>query len=84
MCEHLVSTISEGCPYRCGGEGFLQHVENRVAFVGEVPSRVFAGEVGEQNGNVGVVQDEMPVEISETNPGKTVYLSSFEVQANPE
>ena len=37
-----------------------------MAFVGEIPSGAFAGEAGEQNGDVGVVQNEMSVEISET------------------
>ena len=57
----------------CSGEGFLQRVESRAAFVGEVPSGAFAGKVGEQNGDVRVVQNETPVEISETQEGLYVF-----------
>ena len=53
------------CLYWCSGEGFLQCVESRAAFVREVPSGAFAGEVGEQNSDVRVVQNETPVEICE-------------------
>ena len=35
-----------------------------MAFVAEIPSGAFVGEAGEWNGNVGVVQNETPVEIS--------------------
>ena len=58
----------------CSGEGFLHCVESRVALVREVPSRAFAGEVGEQNGDVGVMQNEIPVEISETQEGLYVFI----------
>ena len=61
------------CQHWCSGEGFLQCVEGRAAFVGEILSGAFAGEVGEWNGNVRVVWNEMPVEISETQEGLYVF-----------
>ena len=49
-----------------------------MVFVGEVPSRAFVGEVGEQNGNVGVVQNETSIEISETQERLYIFnLSRF-------
>ena len=43
------------CQYRHSGEGLLQHVESGAALVREIPSGAFAGEVGKQDSNVGVV-----------------------------
>ena len=57
----------------CGGEGFLQCVESGAAFVREILSGALAGEVGEQNGDVRVVQNETPVEISKTQEGLYVF-----------
>ena len=59
--------------YWCSGEGFLQCDESGVAFVRETPSGAFAGEVGEWNSNVGVVWNEMPVEISKPQEGLYVF-----------
>ena len=60
------------CQYWCSGEGFLQCTESRVAFVGEIPCRAFAGEASERNGDVGVVWNETPVEISK--PQERLYV----------
>ena len=61
------------CQYQHSGEGLLQHVESRVAFVREIPSRAFAGEAGEWDGNVGVVWNKTPVEISKPQEGLYVF-----------
>ena len=52
------------CQYWCSGEGLLQHVESRAASVGELPSRAFAGDAGEQDSDVRVMWNKMLVEIS--------------------
>ena len=61
------------CQYWCSGEGLLQHVESRAAFVGELPSRAFAGEAGEQDSDVRVMWNKMLVEISKPQEGLYVF-----------
>ena len=49
-----------------------------MAFVGEIPGGAFAGEVGEQNGDVRAVRNETSVEISETQERLYIFnLSRF-------
>ena len=49
-----------------------------MAFVREVPSRAFAGEVGEWNSDVGVMRNEMSIEISKTQERLYIFnLSRF-------
>ena len=51
---------------RCCCESFLQSIESIVSGIGEMPWSVLLSESGEQNCDVGVVQNKMTVEIGKT------------------
>ena len=55
---------------RSRGESLLQEVENGATVVGEFPRSVFAGKLHERNDDVGVVVDEMTVEVCESEEGE--------------
>ena len=57
----------------CSGEGFLQQCESGVALIGEVPSSSFISEAGEWNGDFGVFQNKMPIEIGKAQEGLDVF-----------
>ena len=61
------------CQYRHSGEGLLQGIESRAAFVGEILGGGFADEAGEWDSNVRIVQNKMSVEISEPEEGLYVF-----------
>ena len=53
-------------------EGF-EVVEQSLACRGPFPREVFLGEVDEGSGNVGVVRDEMTVEVCKAEEGSDVF-----------
>ncbi|KIK78856.1 hypothetical protein PAXRUDRAFT_162881, partial [Paxillus rubicundulus Ve08.2h10] len=57
---------------RSGGEGIFQTPESRAAFVREVPRSIFPSEASEQNNNVGIIENEVAVEVGETEEGLDV------------
>ena len=57
----------------CSGEGILQQCESGVALIGEVPSSTFMSEMGEWNGDFGVFQNKMPIEIGKAQEGLDVF-----------
>ncbi|KIK76764.1 hypothetical protein PAXRUDRAFT_168812, partial [Paxillus rubicundulus Ve08.2h10] len=48
------------------GEGIFQMLESRAAFVREVPQSIFPSEVGEWNNDVGIIINEVAVEVGKT------------------
>ena len=58
---------------RSGSEGFLEAVEGCSAGIIEVPVGTFAGEPGEWNSDLGIVLNEMVVEISKSKEGLNVF-----------
>jgi len=51
---------------RSGGKGLLQGVESRATLIGEIPRRSLVGQVGERNNNVGVIMNEVMVEVGKS------------------
>ena len=57
---------------RSRGKSLLQEVESRVAIVSEFPRSVFAGKLRERDNDVGVVMDELTVEVRKSEEGLDV------------
>src|SRR6266511_4712604 len=57
------------CEYRRSGKCFLKHGKSHVCLVGKLECDSFAGESGEQYNNVGIVENEAMVKISEAEEG---------------
>jgi hypothetical protein len=51
--------------YRSGGQGLFQGLEGRPAIFREVSFDSFPGESGKQDGDVGVVVNEVSIEVCE-------------------
>jgi len=48
------------------GKGLLQGVESGATLIGEIPRRSLAGQMGERNNNVGVIMNEVMVEVGKS------------------
>ncbi|KIK76502.1 hypothetical protein PAXRUDRAFT_169742, partial [Paxillus rubicundulus Ve08.2h10] len=60
------------------GEGIFKTPESRVAFIGEVPWSVFPCEASEQNNNVGIIENEVVVEVDKNyNRAEGLDVSDF-------
>src|SRR6266540_2476199 len=60
------------CEYRRSGKCFLKHGKSRVCLVSKLECDFFAGEAGEWDNNVGVVEDEATIKISEAEEGLNI------------
>jgi hypothetical protein len=59
--------------YWSSGKGLLQGLESRLAIVGEIPFDSFPGESGKRNSDIGVVVNEVSIEVSKLlHPCNTV------------
>ncbi|KIK77042.1 hypothetical protein PAXRUDRAFT_168022, partial [Paxillus rubicundulus Ve08.2h10] len=58
---------------RSRGGGIFQMPESSATFIGEVPWSIFPGEVGEQNNDVRIIENEVAVDIGETKEGLDVF-----------
>jgi len=64
--------------YGRSGEGVLESIENALTVLGENPRSIFLGESGKRDHNIGVVENELVVEIGESKEGLDVlYLARF-------
>jgi len=57
---------------RSRGKGFLQQVEGFPSLIGKLEWDAFAGETGERDNNIGVVENEASVEVGEAKEGLNV------------
>ena len=61
------------CEYGCSGKCFLKRGKSCACLVGKLECDAFAGEAGEWDNNVRVVEDEATIKISEAEEGLNTF-----------